>query len=179
MNQPPATGPELEDLFHWFPPDTDFPRYQIVPAEEVPEPFHGLLCHEHHMTVTVEKYHGDKVDVRPLAIRHRDPYYARKIVLTLRGSGKVVLFGIVRVNLDYTTTKVRAEILAGQIPFGKVLIQNNVMRRIEPTAYLHIEPGPLQLAWFGLENPEPLYGRLAYIHCDGQPAVELFEIVVG
>ena len=31
--------------------------------------------------------------------------------------------------------------------------------------------------WFALDRPKPTYGRLAYIHCDGQPAVELLEIV--
>lgn len=179
MPHPPATGPEVESLFRWFPPGTDLPTYAVVAEADVPEPFRGLLCHEHHMTVTVEAYHRDVVDVRLLAVRQRDPYYARKIVLPLRGSGKVVLFGIVRVNLDFTTAPVREAILAGDVPFGRVLIQHNVMRRIEPTAYLKVEPGPLQLAWFGLDRPEAMYGRLAFIHTDGQPAVELFEVVVG
>jgi hypothetical protein len=31
------------------------------------------------------------------------------------------------------------------------------------------------IAWFG--SSAPTYGRLALIHCDGQPAVELLEIV--
>jgi chorismate-pyruvate lyase len=167
------------DLFRWFPPLSDLPAVEFLSAADVPEPFHGLLCHEHHMTVTVEAYQGDTVNVRPLAVRQRDPFYARKIILTTRGSGKVVLFGIVRVNLDFTTATVRAAILEGEIPFGRILIQNNVMRRIEPTAYMKVEPGPAQQAWFLLDKPQPMYGRLAYIHCDGQPAVELFEVVVG
>ena len=45
------------------------------------------------------------------------------------------------------------------------------------TAYLKIEPGPLQLRWFGLDKPQPLYGRLGFIFCDDRPAVELLEIV--
>lgn len=174
-----TSGPDLVDLFRWFPPMSDLPTVQYLGAADVPEPFRGLLCHEHHMTVTVEAYHHDTVEVRLLAVRQRDPFYARKIILTLRGSGKVVLFGIVRVNLDFTIPVVRAAILEGEIPFGRILIQNNVMRRIEPTAYVRVEPGPAQQAWFLLDQPEPMYGRLAYIHCDGQPAVELFEVVVG
>jgi hypothetical protein len=31
--------------------------------------------------------------------------------------------------------------------------------------------------WFGLDRPRATYGRLAYIHCDHKPAVELLEIV--
>ena len=33
------------------------------------------------------------------------------------------------------------------------------------------------MAWFGLERPQPLFGRLALIHCDGRPAIELLEVV--
>ena len=33
------------------------------------------------------------------------------------------------------------------------------------------------MRWFGLKEPATLYGRLAIIHCDGKPAVELLEIV--
>ncbi len=179
MNHPPLTGPELDDLFAWFPPADDLPTHEILPAEAIPEPFHSLLCHKHHMTVTVEDYHGDTVDVHPLVVQQRGPFYARKIILTLRESARVALFGIVRVNLDFTSAPVRAAILERKLPFGRILIQHNVMRRIEPTAYLKIEPGPLQLAWFKLTERQPLYGRLAYIHCDGHPAVELFEVVAG
>ena len=48
---------------------------------------------------------------------------------------------------------------------------------IEWTPFLRIEPGPAQMAWFGLSEAKPLYGRLAIIHCDGEAAVELLEVV--
>src|SRR5581483_9712626 len=130
------------------------------------------LAHEHHMTITVEAYHGDLVDVHPLA-RHRDGnYYSRKIILTLQKTGRVVLFGIIRINLDYCAPAVREAILAEGTPLGRILIEHNVLRRIEPTAYFKVEPGPRQLAWFGLEQTKPMYGRLGFIHCDEQPEVE-------
>jgi chorismate-pyruvate lyase len=169
----------LDELFAPFPPAGDVPECEPVHAEDVPPPFDGLLVHEHHMTVTVEAYHGDLVDVRILACSHKGPIYTRKIVLPLHRSGKVVLFGIVRVNLDYTSAPVRAAIVEGKTPFGRVLIEHNVMRRIEPTGYMKVRPGPAQLAWFGLTKPVPMYGRLAFIYCDEKPAVELLEIVVA
>ncbi len=82
-----------------------------------------------------------------------------------------------RVNLANCTPAVRDEIVAGQTPFGRVLIKHKVMRVIEPTAYLRVKPGPAQLAWFGRTEPGPLYGRVAYIHLDEKPTVELFEVV--
>jgi hypothetical protein len=174
-----ATSPDLVDLFAQFPPADDFPMITPVAPDEVPPPFHGLLVHEHHMTVTVEAYHGDRVDVHVLNRRIAASHYSRKIVLELQHSRKRVLFGIVRVNLDYCSVPVCAAILSERTPFGRILIEHNVMRRIEPMQYLRVHAGPRQLAWFGLKEPRPLYGRLAYIHCDGQPAVELFEVVTG
>ena len=33
------------------------------------------------------------------------------------------------------------------------------------------------MKWFHLSRPDITYGRLALIHCDHQPAIELLEIV--
>ena len=173
----PPAGPRLEELFALFPTADDVPAYEVVPADAVPPPYHSLLVHPHHMTVTVEAHHGDLVDVRILARAHRGDSYARKIVLTLRGSGRVVLFGIMHVDLGACGAEVGEAIVAGQTPLGRILIEHDVLRQIEPTAFLRIDPGPAQLRWFGLEEPRPLYGRLAYIHCNGRPAVELLEVV--
>jgi hypothetical protein len=129
------------------------------------------------MTVTVEAHHGDLVDVRILARRHQGDSYSRKIVLALQKTGRIVQFGIVRIRLDCCSAAVRDEIVAGQTPVGRILIRHNVLRRIEPTAFLRIQGGPAQMAWFGLTEPRTLYGRLGIIHCDGQPAVEVLEIV--
>jgi hypothetical protein len=178
MNVPanPA-GPNLRTLFALFPPAVDLPEYELVLSDEVPPPYHGLLVHEHHMTVTVEAHHGDRVDVRILARQHQGDSYARKILLTLHGSGRVVQFGIMRIHLQYCSPMVRDEIVAGQTPLGRILIRHNVLRRIQPTEYLRVLPGAAVASWFGLQRPLTTYGRLALIHCDGQPAVELLEIV--
>jgi hypothetical protein len=60
---------------------------------------------------------------------------------------------------------------------GRILIEHNVLREIEPTAYLRITPTPLLTNWFGLPEPQLTYGRLGIIHCDGQPAIEVLEIL--
>jgi chorismate-pyruvate lyase len=178
MNRPANfAGPDLRTLFALFPPVGDLPEYELVPPDEVPPPYHGLLVHEHHMTVTVEAHHGGFVDVRILARAHHDDSYARKILLTLQNSGRVVQFGIMRVNFRYCSPAVRAEIVAGQTPLGRILIHHNVLRRIEPTAYLRVIPDRDLMQWFGLDRPRPTYGRLALIHCDERPAVELLEVV--
>ena len=73
---------------------------------------------------------------------------------------------------------IRAAIVEGKTPLGRILINHDVLRRIEPTAFLEVTPGAEMMRWFGLDKAVPTYGRLALIHCDGQPAIELLEIVV-
>lgn len=177
MSYPPSRGPGLKALYALFPTADDLPEHEFVPGDEVPKPYHDLLVHEHHMTVTVEAFHGGPVDVRILARSHQGDSYARKILLALQKTGRIVQFGIVRINLAFVSPEVRAEIVAGQTPLGRVLINHNVLRRIEPTGYLRVIPSPAMMGWFGLDRPAPTYGRLAYIHCNEQPAVELLEIV--
>jgi hypothetical protein len=178
MNASPRTiRPDLGELFAQFGTTDDLPQYQIIPGRHVPQPYRGLLVHEHHMTVTVEAHHGDLVDVRILARRYVGDSYARKILLTLQQTGQIVQFGIVRIDLAQCSPPVRAALIEEKTPVGRILIQHNVLRRIEPTAFLRIQGGPAQMAWFGLTEPKTLYGRLAFIHCNGKPAVELLEIV--
>jgi hypothetical protein len=178
MKAPPRSiRPDLADLFAQFGRADDLADYEIIRGQHMPQPYRSLLVHEHHMTVTVEAHHGDLVDVRILARRHVGSTYSRKILLTLQQTGRIVQFGIVRIDLSQCSPPVHAAIVEGKTPVGRILIQNNVLRRIEPTAFLRIRGGPAQMAWFGLSEPQTLYGRLALIHCDGKPAVELVEIV--
>lgn len=178
MNAPARLAlPDPRALLALFPPATDAPMCDYVPGHAVPSPYHQLLVHKRHMTVTQEAYHGDKVDVRILDRRHVGDFYARKILLTLHGSGKVVQFGIPRIDLGYCSKAVRAEILAGQTPLGRILINHKVLRRIEPTAYFRVTPGPAMMRWFNLDWPRITYGRLGIIYCDERPAIEVLEIV--
>src|SRR5262245_6985008 len=142
-------GLTVESLFAMFPgPDAGL-DYEVVPGEEVPQPYRGLLVHEHHMTVTVEAHHGSRVNVWVLERRYDGHTYARKILLALQSTNRVVQFGIARINLDLTSPEVREAILAARTPLGRVLIEHDVMRRIQPQAFLKIRPKPEQLAWFG------------------------------
>jgi chorismate-pyruvate lyase len=174
---PERARPDLQELLALFPPDDAFRAFEQIPAEEVPQPYYDLLVHEHHMTVTVEAHHGRLVDVQILEERHSEDAYARKILLTLQDTGRVVQFGLMRIGLKYCTAAVREEILSRRTPLGRILIEHNVLRRIEPRAFLRVTPGPAMMRWFGLKEARPAYGRLAIIHCDDRPAVELLEIV--
>ncbi len=62
-------------------------------------------------------------------------------------------------------------------PLGLVLIEWNVLRRVEHTALLHFSARPVDVERFALAGPQILCGRLAYLHCNDHPAIELLEVV--
>lgn len=169
-------GMTIHELYAIFPGSSPPPPHVELQGHEVPEPYRSLLVHEHHMTVTMEAHHGKPVYVRVLQRHRSGSWYARKILLFLVGTQKVVQFGIVRINLDLCSREVRHAILEEATPLGRILIRHNVLRWIEPTSYLRIQPDQELQQCFGLKEPVPVYGRLALIHCDGKPAVELLEI---
>jgi hypothetical protein len=179
----PRRGPALPDLYHLFAADPlsrvppPPPEHELLDPAALPEPYRTLLFHEHHMTVTVEDYYHSPVDVVVLDRRRDGDSYARKILLKLRSDGRIVQSGIVRIRLDYCSEPVRAAILEEKTPLGRILIKHDVLRRIEPTAYFRLQPGPYLRNWFGRPDPFSTYGRLGIIHCDGQPAIDLLEVL--
>jgi hypothetical protein len=174
---PNPAGTDIQGLFRIFPPAEYMSRAELVPPGRVPPPYQQLLVNEEHMTLTVGRHHGDEVGVKVLEYRVAGDSYARKILLPLRRSGRIVMFGLMRVDFQYCSEEVRREIVAGQTPLGRILIEHNVLRRVEPTAFVRVVPAEAMMTWFGLDRPRPTYGRFALIHCDEQPAVELLEIV--
>ena len=149
----------------------------IVSAPDVPEPYRGLLAHHHHMTVTVEAHYGGPVDVRVLESGRDGDGYFRRVVLTLHGTDRIVQYGLVRINLALLDPAVRAAIVEQKTPLGRILIEHNVLRRVEPTAFLRVEPGPTLCAHLALARPVTLYGRTGVIFCNDQPAIAVLEIL--
>ncbi len=148
----------------------------LIHATALPEPYRLLLAHSEHMTVTMEAYYETPVDVHVLEAGRQGEFYHRRIVLTLHGTDRVVQYGLVRINLSLLPTAVRKAILAQDTPLGRILIEHNVLRRVEPTAFLRVNPGPTLTKALKLTKPVPLYGRTGVIFCDDQPAIAVLEI---
>jgi chorismate-pyruvate lyase len=174
----PRVEPELDTLVALFydAPDrlADFIEVQTA---DMPPVYQRLLAHDQHMTVTVEQRHGSIVDVRVLATKIEGPHYARKILLTRQSDGHVVQFGIVRMDFSFFTDEVRREIESQTTPLGRILIRHNVHREVELCKLWHVAPGEDLCKLFNISEADHTYGRTALIHCNGQPAIELLEIV--
>lgn len=170
---------ELEELVNLFPEADGVPLYaaaEHIAREATPEPYHRMLVHEHHMTVTMEAYHDCSVDVQVVDSRFENDLYLRKILLKKSGTSDVVQFGIVRFNFDYVTPAVKAEILAQKTPLGRVLIQHNVLRHIDLGAIIRFTAAEGLCRYLPMQPGQQTYGRMATIFCNGAPAVDLLEI---
>jgi chorismate-pyruvate lyase len=165
----------LVELF--YPAPQDLGEFEEVRREDTPPVYRALLHHEHHMTVTVENFHGCPVDVRVLDVNLSGNHYARKILLTRERDGQVVQFGIMRLNFDYINKQIRRDIESQKIPLGRVLIEHDVLRVIHLVGLWRVAPGPDLCQLLGMAPGESTYGRTAVIDCNGEPAVELLEIV--
>ena len=97
------------------------------------------------------------------------------MILLAKQTGEIVQFGIMRIRLDLCTNPVREAIMSEQVPLGRILIENDVMRSIEPTAFFRVDLSPPMSDWFGQTGTT--YGRLGIINLEGQPTVELCEIL--
>ena len=167
---------QLVEIFYGPPPGPEaLGRFAAVPG--VPPPFDRLLDHHEHMTVTVEAFHGQPVDVRVHRTQASGRHYAREITLVGSRSGRVVQYGIVRLNRDALEPGVWEEIRGEQIPLGRVLIEHHVLREVQLQELWEVECGPALARLLGVPPGQRTYGRTALILCDGTPAIELLEIV--
>lgn len=157
--------------------ESRLPRCREISPDEVPAPFHALLVHDNHMTVTLEEYFGQRVVVMPYKVQRVGELYGRKLDLLLEGDGRVVMTGAMIFNLGTVNAEVGELILAQKTPLGRILIEHGILRRISGGTYLRIESDDPLAARFGVPDPGPCFGRLATIFCDGKPAVDLLEIV--
>lgn len=192
---------DIDSLIAQFYPEAD----ALASFEQVarcPPPFDQLLNHNSHMTVTVEAFHQEQVDV----VVHRtcsrlsdgrsiwrgDPElqgdgrsrvaqqtvaYSREITLVTHETRKIVQYGLVRLDPSTIGREVWMEIAGEGIPLGRALISHNVLRSVELDRLWKITPGKSLMSFLKTVPDQILYGRTALIRCNDQPAIELLEIV--
>jgi chorismate-pyruvate lyase len=170
--------PDLQTLTGLFYPSREsLGEFSEVAVEGVPEPYRRLLAHNDHMTVAVEEFHHGPVDVRVLQRRVTTTHYAREILLSRQEDDQVVQYGIMRVCFAYLPPEVQGKIRGEQTPLGRILIEHNVLRRVQLFSLRRVELGPELSRLFDRPQGATTYGRTALIDCNQVPAIELLEIV--
>lgn len=165
----------VADLFAPFIDGRPAPRCVEVAPDAMPAPFRELLVHNEHMTAMLRAHFGEPVALDVLDHQQGEQAYRRRILLHLPSDGSIVEFGIVRIDLRYLPDDAAREIADRDRPLGEILIRHDVLRRIEPRWYLHFPDG------VGEPRVPPIaggfFGRVGTIYCEGEPAIELLEVV--
>jgi hypothetical protein len=178
MSDAHIVTPDLDTLIGLF---YDKPErlgeFEEVDSHDLERDYRMLLAHDSHMTVTVERFHNGPVNVRVLETKSSGTHYARKILLARAGDGQVVQFGIMRLDFSCVSPEVRREVESQKTPLGRILIEHNVLREVNLRRLFKVTPGEDLQQLFGMRPGQITFGRTAIIQFDGEPAVELLEIV--
>jgi chorismate-pyruvate lyase len=151
---------------------------ELVGANDIPEPYRGLLAHTNDMTPTLERFHGEKVGLRVLN-RHVDGSSLRRhILLAGERTRRPVEYGAIRIWLESLDEKARRDVLACRTPLGRILESRDVAHRSCPGGFFKIKPTPLMARLLETEETAWLYGRCNCLsnHLDGTIA-EVVEIL--
>ena len=171
----PLAATQLAGLFYSDP--AQLAHFEQVIPQQLPGAYRTLLDHDDHMTVTVEDWHRSLVNLRVLSSRITRSHYCRKILLVRGADAVPVQFGIVRLKFQYLSRQIRQKVQAHQAPLGRILIQHNVMRKVQLQALWKVRAGPELSQWLGHKPVMTTFGRTAVIHCNGEAAIEVLEIV--
>lgn len=161
----PATlrEPELKLLY----PLDDFyargglivPRVTEVEPDDVPEPYRALLVHDHDMTPTLERFHGERIHLKVIGRQLNGEALSRLVVLTLDQSLRPVEFGAIVIHLQHFPPEARQAILECRTPLGTILADYHVEHQSRPRGFIRVTSDPLIKGAMELTGSQPLYGR--------------------
>ena len=153
------------------------PRVKVVSPDEIPLPYRSLLVHETDMTLTLERHFGGRVILRPLSTFTSRGSYFRRVLLVQEYAGQPVEMGAIRMKLDAFPDEIRRQILANEVPLGRILRDRQYAYRSEPRAFLAVMPNPEMMGVFWMREPRVLYGRRTVIVREGARIGDIVEVL--
>ena len=153
------------------------PQVKIVSPHRIPQPYRSLLVHDSDMTMTLERHFGDLTVLRPLSTFSFDGSYFRHVLLVQAHSGRPVVMGAIRVQLDAFNQRLKAKILKGQIPLGRILREGRFTYARRVNAFLAVTPNPEIMGIFWMGEVRVLYGRRTEIFHHDAKIGDIVEVL--
>jgi len=151
-------------------------KYPIA-AQTVPEPYQELLAHNDLMTATLERFYGARTILHVLEEARHGNRYTRKILLALQGSNRIVEYAVMKVNQDNCVCGLWDAIIEAKKPLGRILIENNIKRRVEPKQFFQLMPGTEIMGHYKMTRPTWVFGRITAHYWDGKLAAHVLEVL--
>jgi chorismate-pyruvate lyase len=153
------------------------PLARRVAPGRIPPPYRSLLVHENDMTLTLEAHFGGRVTLRALSTFRERRSYFRRVLLVQEYSARPVEMGAIRIDLSAFRPGIRAQILKGRVPLGRLLRDGGVDYQSRPTAFLAVTPNPEMMGVFWMREPRTLYGRQTEMTVGGRKIGDIVEIL--
>lgn len=154
------------------------PVIEVIPGDEVPQPYKSLLVHTNDMTPTLEAHHKSSIHLEIISRERRGDFYFREVILRLDGDDRAVEFGANKVYIGRFSEEAQDLIAAEELPLGRILKDCQVAHRTEAKAFLRVEADEFIAGKLGLAGAMTLYGRKAVISDpQGRPLSEIVEIL--
>jgi chorismate-pyruvate lyase len=135
------------------------PKAKAITPYEMPLPYRSLLVHESDMSITLERHFGGRVGLRVLSTFLKNGWYYRRVLLVQEYSGRPVEMGAIRMNVGAFSKRVRGQILANDVPIGRILRDANIEFKSQAKIFLEVKPNSEMMGVFWLREPRTLYGR--------------------
>jgi len=135
------------------------PRLERLAPERLPEPYRRLLAHNNDMTATLERWHGERLNLRVCGREQGPDFYLREVVLELSGSRRPAEYGAIRVHLGRFPSRVRSLILAERDPFGRILQEEGIAHLGWPQAFFALQADARMRRLLDLDEAALVYGR--------------------
>lgn len=152
-------------------------------GDGMPEPYRSLLVHDQDMTSTLEKHHGERLELCRLETRHQEDRGVgsalwRHVLLVGNRSGQIREAGAIRIDLRHFDTAARWEVLEGQKPLGAILADHRIDYVSRPRLFFGFDANTQTDRLLGLQaGGRTLYGRQNVLSAPRGVLAEVVEIL--
>lgn len=130
------------------------------------------------MTPTLEKFHGQHVQLRMQKSSRTGSTFWRQVVLVLQSPPTPVEFGAINIYLDRFSPKMQQVILENQRPLGGILQDHALAHTSRPQVFFRIAADVLINEALQLTGHPMLFGRCnRLLDTAQQPLADIVEIL--
>lgn len=135
------------------------PRYEVIAAEDVPQPYKKLLVHNGDMTSVLQNFHRKTVHVEAIDFIHRGDKVQRQVRLCGEDATPVE-YGAIEINLAAFEEAAQKDILDSYLPLGAILHKFKIDYLSRPRAFFKMQSDAHINAILGLSVSRILFGRV-------------------
>ena len=157
----PTPEEALSPLYRFYRmSQTARPVVNLLPGDELPEPYRRLLLHNTDMTTKLEGFHGDEIVLTVHHEIHLEGCYYREVVLRQKRSNRPVEYGAIEITLNALPKDIQAGVIEGKRPLGGILVDHKMAFESRPEVFFAVEPCAVIATALESDRQANLYGRV-------------------